>query len=94
MSSGVASCAARASAKELGPALDIRPPPQQRPPLPLGHPAPDPELDPLVECVREAFGAHRADAAETPGLPLLAPGDEQVLGVGRAATRRTTPVPS
>ena len=80
--------------QELGPDSDVGPPPQQRPPLPLRHPAPDPELDPLVECVREALGAHRADAAEAARLPLFAPGDEEVLGVGRAATRRTTPVPS
>ena len=93
-STSMASCAARASAKSSAHDSDVGPPPQQRAPLPLRHPAPDPELDPLVERVRETFGAYRADAAEAARLPLLASCDEQVLGVGRATTRRTTPVPS
>ena len=67
--------------------VDVGPPPKQRAPLPLRHPAPNAELDPVVERVREAFRAHRADAAELPGLSLLAPRDEQVLGVCRAAFR-------
>ena len=59
--------------QELGPGRDVGPSAQQRTALPLGHPAPDPELDPLVERVREALGAHRADPAERRASRCLRP---------------------
>ena len=41
----------------------VRPAAEQRPPLPLGHAAPDAPLDLVVERLGEALGAHRATGA-------------------------------
>ena len=67
--------------------------PQQRAALPLGHPAPHAELDPVVQRVREALRAHRARPAELARLALPRARHEQPLGVGRPAPRRRPPVP-
>jgi hypothetical protein len=44
--------------KELSPRGDTRLPPEQCAPLSLGHPAPDAELNPVVECLDEALGTY------------------------------------
>jgi hypothetical protein len=79
--------------KQLSPRPHVRSGAQQSPALPLGHPAPDAELDAVVECVGEAFGAHRTSAADRPRFTLPRPGDEESFRVGRSAPRRDTPVP-
>src|SRR5699024_5414458 len=62
---------------------------QQRAALPLGHAAPDPPLDAVVECFGQAFPAHRAAGTEQPSTLLLGPLTEQdvfgssALGEGR-----------
>ena len=68
---------------DVGPAL------QQRPPLPLGHAAPDPEPDAVVQRVRQALGAHRAGPAHLPCVALLrAPARTASPGRRRGSARR------
>ena len=62
--------------QELAPRHDVGPAPEQRAPLPLGHAAPHPELDPVVERVREALGPNRAAAADQFGPVLRCPLNE------------------
>ena len=65
---------------------------QQRPALPLGHPAPDPELGAVVEGVREALGDHGAALAHRLGRALGLALDEQGVGVGAGAASQWRPV--
>ena len=64
-----------------------RPAAQQRPPLTLGHPAPDPELDAVVERVGEALGPDRASPADRLGAVLGGALDEQRVRVRGTAPR-------
>ena len=61
---------------------------QQRPALTLGHAAPDPELDPVVERVGQALGAHRAAHADGLGAVLRGALHEQAVRVAGPAAPR------
>src|SRR6266851_6605929 len=50
--------------EQVAPRGYLRAPAEQRAALPLGHPAPDTELDPVVERIRKALRAHRASPAD------------------------------
>src|SRR5579883_1615931 len=73
------------SLQYLAPRPDVGPPTQQRAPLPLRHAAPDAELDPVVQRIRQTLGANRA--GRTHGLrPVLRRAlDEQLVRVHAAA---------
>jgi hypothetical protein len=77
--------------EQLAPAHDVRPAAQQCAALALGHAAPHPELDAVVERVGQALGAHRAAHADGLGPVLRRAGHEQLVGVGVAARRRGDP---
>lgn len=53
--------------------------------LTLGHPAPDPEFDPVVQGVGTAFGDDRTVAANHGRFALRGTAHEQLVGI-----RRTT----
>ena len=67
--------------QQLTPRRDVGPPAQQRATLALGHAAPDTELDPVVEGVREALGAHRAATADQLRPVLRGALHEQRVGI-------------
>ena len=50
--------------QQVSPGVHIRTPPQQRSPFALGHPAPHPELDAIVQRIGEALGTDRASSAD------------------------------
>ena len=54
--------------------------------LALGHAAPDTELDAIVEGVGAALQDHRAVPADHRGFALSGSSDEQLIGVGLAAS--------
>ena len=54
--------------------------------LALGHAAPDTELDAIVEGVGAALQDHRAVPADHRGFALGGSSDEQLIGVGLAAS--------
>ena len=70
----------------------MRAPTQQRTTLTLGHPAPDPELDIVVECVSEALGADGAAQADGFHSILRSPLHEQCVGIRRATSGLRRPV--
>lgn len=78
--------------EELPPGTDIRPAPQQRAALPLGHATPDTELHVIVQGVRQALCSHQA--AEAAGLHPVLRGtlDEQLVRVDVPAGRDSGPV--
>ena len=49
---------------------------EQRATLPFGHPAPNPELDAVVECIGAALGDHRAVPADDCRFALRGPPHE------------------
>ena len=52
--------------------------------LTLGHPAPDAELNPVVQRVRTALGEDRAVTTDHGRFTLGGPAYEQLVGVGRS----------
>src|SRR5690606_3242430 len=50
--------------QEIPPGGDVGPPTQERAALPLGHAAPDAELDAVVQRIGQAFGPDRASATD------------------------------
>ena len=70
----------------------VRPAAQQGAALTLGHPAPDAELDAVVERVGQALGAHRAAHADGLGPVLGSALDEQGVRVRGAARATGRPV--
>jgi hypothetical protein len=78
--------------EELGPGADVGPAAEQRTSLPLGHPAPDTELGPVVERVRQALGHDGTALAHDLGLTLGLALDEQGIGVGTGAATQRRPV--
>src|SRR5690606_32958143 len=52
---------------------------------PFGHAAPDAVFDPVVQRLGQAFGAHRAAAADELRAVLRGPLHEQRVGIGLAA---------
>ena len=63
--------------QEVPPGVDVRPAPQQGPPLALGHAAPDPELGPAVQRVGQAVDPDRTAHADALGLVLRGTDHEQ-----------------
>ena len=59
--------------------------------LPLGHPAPDSELDLVVEGVGKALGHHRALTADDSRPFLGRAGHEQFVGISGATPRLRDP---
>ncbi len=78
--------------EQVPPRGDVRAAAQQGAAFALGHAPPDTELDPVVEGVGEALGAHRTPAADRLGAVLGRPLDEQFVRVSRLAGRPRTPV--
>jgi hypothetical protein len=78
--------------QQLAPGLHVGPPPQQRTPLPLGHSAPDTELDAVVQCVGQAFGSHLAAPADQLGPVLRCALDKKLVRVGSFAGGACGPV--
>ncbi len=60
---------------------------EQCPALTLRHPAPDAELDPVVERVGTTFGDDRAVPADDRGFALRGTPHEQLVGIGRSTQR-------
>ena len=65
---------------------------QQGAPFTLGHPAPDAELDTVVEGVGEALGDDRALLTDDLGVLLRGSAHEEGVGVVADATALTRPV--
>ncbi len=59
--------------------------------LPLGHTAPNPELDPVVQRVGSAFQDHRTVPADHRGFALRRTTDEQFVRISLSATRLRHP---
>ena len=78
--------------EQAGPGPHVRPALEQGPALALGHPAPHAVLDPVVEGVGQALGAHDAALADDLGLVLGGPLHEQLVGVAGAARAPVVPV--
>ena len=74
------------------PRRDVRTAAQQRPALTLGHAAPDAELDPVVQGVGQALGAHGAAHAHGLGPVLRCPLHEQRVRVAGPACPPRRPV--
>jgi len=58
---------------------------EQRPPLTFGQPAPDTELDAIVQRVGAAFSYHRTVSAYDCGLALRRTAHKEFVGIGSAA---------
>lgn len=58
---------------------------QDRPPFALGHPSPNAPLDPVVECLGQAFQPHRASATDGLGVMLRRTLYEQTIGLVQPA---------
>jgi len=54
--------------------------------LTFGHAAPDAEFDAVIKCVGAAFKDHRAMSADDCGLALCGTADEELIGIGLAAS--------
>jgi len=52
--------------------------------LTFGHPAPDAELDAVIQGIGTAFGDHRAVPANHSGFALCGTAHEKLVGIGRA----------
>jgi hypothetical protein len=72
--------------EELGPGNDFGMLLEQRPTLTLGHPAPNPELHPVVQCVGAAFGDDRTVPANHRGFPLRRTADEEFIRISGATS--------
>ena len=75
------------SREELGPGNNFGVLLEQGPALPLGHPAPDAELDSVVQGVRAALGDDGTVPANHGGLALGRAADEQLVRVGGSTAR-------
>src|ERR1700735_516403 len=78
--------------EQVPPGGHVRPAAQQRAPLPLGHAAPHPELDPVVERVSKAIGPDRAAAADQLGPVLRRALDEKLVRVSSLTRGTRSPV--
>src|SRR5690348_17978593 len=78
--------------EQVAPRGYIGAPAEQRPALPLGHPAPDTELDSVIERIRKALRAYRAPPADQLGAILRCSLDEQLVRVGSLACGACGPV--
>src|SRR6201996_5096496 len=78
--------------QQLAPGLHVGAPAKQRTALPLGHAAPDAELNAVVQCVGQAFGPHQATPADELGSVLRCALDEQLVRVGSFAGGACGPV--
>src|SRR5699024_1164606 len=64
---------------------------QQCPSLPLGHSAPDPVLDPVVQRIHQALQPDRTVETDLPRLPLRGPPYEQLVRRTLGAQRPKSP---
>src|SRR6266581_877386 len=78
--------------EQVAPGNHVRPAAEQRTPLTLGHAAPHTELNPVVECVREALGPDGAAAADQLGPVLRRPLNEELVRVRSLARGAGGPV--
>src|SRR6266487_2958719 len=78
--------------EQLAPRSHVRPPAQQRAALPLGHAAPDSELDAVVERIGEALSADGAPAADQLRPVLGCPLHEQLVRITPLARCACGPV--
>src|SRR5215471_2234713 len=78
--------------KQIPPGGDIGAAAQQRAPLPLGHAAPDTELDAVVQGIGQALGPHDAATADQLGPVLCRTLDEKLVWVRLLARGTTGPV--
>src|SRR5947208_2897135 len=78
--------------EHLAPTRYLRVPAQERAALPFGHAAPHPELDVVVQCVRQALVPHRAASADPLRDVLLSALDEECVRIAVAACRHAGPV--
>src|SRR5690349_23975409 len=78
----------------LRPGLDVRMLFDQLSALPLGHSAPDPELDLVVERIGKALRDHRALAAYDRRPFLGRTGHEEFVGISGATARLGDPCKS
>src|SRR5699024_10944451 len=74
------------------PRFDVRSTPQQRPPLPFSHPAPDPPFDLVVQRLGQALQPNRAPAADLLRPVLFRPADEEGVRPEVLASGLTCPV--
>jgi anion-transporting ArsA/GET3 family ATPase len=89
---GVLLVAVHGRFEHLAPAGHLRMTAQQRTALALGHASPDPELDPVVEGVRQALVPHWTAAADPLRHVLLGTLDEQSVRVAIATRGDAGPV--
>ena len=73
--------------EELGPGNHLGVLLEQSAALAFGHPAPDTELDAIVEGVGAAFEDHRAVTADDGGFALGGAAYEQLIGISLTAAR-------
>ena len=64
---------------------------EQRTPLTLGHPAPDPELDTVVECVCSALHEYRAVPTDSRRFALRRTSNEELVWIRPLAPRLRNP---
>jgi hypothetical protein len=64
---------------------------EQRTALPLGHPTPHAELDPVVQGIGSTFEDHRAVPADHCGFALSGAADEEFIRIGLPAPRLRYP---
>src|ERR1022692_1734947 len=78
--------------QQIAPGVDVGPTAQQRPPLALGHAAPDPEFDPVVKGVRQTLGADGAAPADQFGPVLRRALNEELVRVRSLARSTSGPI--
>src|SRR5215469_4972426 len=78
--------------KQLSPGGHVWTAAKQGPALALGHAAPDTELDPVVEGVREALGTDDAATADQLGPVLRRPLNKQLVRIRLLARGAGSPV--
>lgn len=77
--------------EEVGPGNNFGVLLEQGTALPLGHTAPNPELDPIVQCVGPALEDHRTVSTDHRGFALGRATDEQFVRISLPATRLRHP---
>lgn len=77
--------------EEVRPGRDLRVLTQECAALAFGHPAPDSELHPVVECIGAALQLHRTVPADRCSLALCRASNKKVIGIASATARLRDP---
>ena len=72
--------------EEVSPGNDLGVLLEQGTALAFGHATPYAEFDAVIECIGAAFEDHRAVSTDDCGLALCGTADEELIGIGLAAS--------